>query len=441
MITNMIEAFGVMFAHDGKDIITSDGKVSRDWDFPKSDWSDFIIAYNKVMVTVGTGHPVMVIEGDPEPSIRQTTAVVSDTGDPLIAKHLCMHRGIVFAGNTVEDAGTPYVNRLRWSAPQEPENFAAFGAGNYQSFENIGSNDEEIMRLVPLGNDMYIFKRDSVWVAVGIATDTISPEYIREVTADHGLLASGAVTVIDDYIIFVSDGGIFKVKDWKIQEVEKDLWTYIEPRPKDFMGKCWLEFDGTNRRLGLIVPTDTENEHELLMRSARGQWSKWLMGTRSPTSLRYMRSAKAMFFGDFWDGVYKLDSTKRADFYYDEFIESKWDTGWIDPSDSYVCLMRSLEIMVRQEGQFKLAVDVYHDMAMYPYQTKVITLSNNEADTDYNAVTDSSRTATYDQYIHHFMDLSGHASKVRFKFRLVRKTNNRFRINNPRFGYIERSGI
>lgn len=113
------------------------------------------------------------------------------------------HKGYIFVANTEED-GVVYPNRIRWSHPLNPEDWAT---EDYLDLEGGGG---EITALLSFGNMLLIFKDESVWALYG--EDTFSFQF-DQIDATHGTPHPGCVTRSNSEVYFYSPqekGAIWK---------------------------------------------------------------------------------------------------------------------------------------------------------------------------------------------------------------------------------------
>lgn len=436
MIQNIQKSRGVLYAFNGEKLMNSEGQVGDSYN--TASWADLVASFNRLFIAAGTGNITRMIDLDG--TSRNLTAVVDSSNYPLKAGCIESHRGVFFAGNVPETDGE-HLSRLRWSKFGEPENFSPFGPANYQAFQDVGDPMEPIIRLLSVGNNLYIFKRNSIWMAYGASSDFVGPEQIRAITTQVGLVGSNALSSDGSMVKFVSDGGFYSITEETVKEIYKELRQQITWRDKAIFGICAAANDLSNGRMYFLIPKESSEDTEIFVKSEFSKWSKYSWGSRNMSLVKTIPGENAAFFGDFWDGVYTFDDTKRSDFSGEEIITSVWDTGWFAP-DKMRVLVRSLELLLRQEGKFAIKVECFKDMNLVPEDTRYLILDQKDpmSSTDI-AVTDRDSTASYDDYFPFFMDLSGNAYVVRFRFSLMNQVHSRFKIFQAKLGYIPRGGI
>lgn len=168
-------------------------------------------------------------------------------------EHLEPHGGYIFAANTQED-GINYPNRVRWSHPDEPEDWAV------EDYIDIEEGGSQITAIRSFQDHLLIFKTDSVHALYGYDSD--SWQRIK-VSASVGTPAPTCVTRSEDAVYFFSASG------------RNAIYAYNGQSPIDISEKLRLALDqltnGTDiwlswlgRRLWCSLPWDintTENSH------------------------------------------------------------------------------------------------------------------------------------------------------------------------------------
>jgi len=430
-IRNFAKFNSKVYAFADTKVITSDGTAISG--LTKHDWCDFAELFSKLFVTPGKENDMWVIEGT---TARLTTAKTSASA--IVKADCCVnHRGLLFVGNLREVDGD-HVARIRWSKTGEPENFTPWGAGNYQSFQDVGDLNEPIIRLISFQNDLYIFKQNSIWLASGIASDQVGPETLRNINSTYGLVGPNAITQDERMIKFLSIGAIVAIQGaYNFKQIYQGMYQNLDWRDRSLWGSISITQDIANDRFLMLLPRYNLQNEECYVKGQGDQWTAWKW-RRDMSVVKYLPGEKQPHFGDYWNGVYTFDSTKRADFVTNESIDPVFDTSHYDLGGRSNSI-RSLQLVTRSEGDYNLTVDVYHDLNLSPHETLTRELNSEDAITD-EAVTDVDSTANFDNYIPHFLDLDGNAKKIRLKISAT-GLYNRFKIHEIKLGYIPRGGI
>lgn len=139
-------------------------------------------------------------------------------GTPYMPKaaHTITHAGKVFVANTVEDS-IAYPNRIRWSHPNNPENWAAL------DFIDINDGGTGITALAVVSGQLVVFKNKSVFAVFGYDSDTFQ---VVEISRSIGSPTPHCVATTENGVFFFTypDGLMFY--DGK---TVSDLFTAIRP--------------------------------------------------------------------------------------------------------------------------------------------------------------------------------------------------------------------
>jgi hypothetical protein len=162
-------------------------------------------------------------------------------------EHLEPHGGYIFAANTQED-GVVYPNRLRWSHPDEPEDWAV---NDYIDIEEGGG---AITAIRSFNDHLLIFKTDSVHALYGYDAD--SWQRVK-VSSSVGTPSPTCVTRSEDSVYFYSAtgrNGIYVYQGQAPQEISRNQrWVFDNlANPTDI----WLSWMA--RRLWCSVPWEWE---------------------------------------------------------------------------------------------------------------------------------------------------------------------------------------
>ena len=110
------------------------------------------------------------------------------------AKHAVTHAGKLFVANTYED-GAYYPNRIRWSHPNSPGNWAQ------QDYIDINNGASGITGMVVFSGHLVVFKKDSVFSVFGYDSDTFQ---VVEISRNVGTANSHSVAVSERGVYFFS---------------------------------------------------------------------------------------------------------------------------------------------------------------------------------------------------------------------------------------------
>lgn len=203
----------------------------------------------------------LTVSGSGSPAAWQNDYSAPVGGHMPKANFAAAHAGYAFVASTNE-AGTAYVNRVRWSHPNSPENWAA------ADFIDILDGGDGITALVPFGDNLLIFKRTSVWALYGNDADTWQ---LVNVTRQLGVSHQTMVARSEDAVWFFDwPQGLFR---YSASDGIRDLFVPLRSMLSDGAvnaaavkdGKVFVNF--INRRLWLSLPYSTTNAATEVTRS------------------------------------------------------------------------------------------------------------------------------------------------------------------------------
>ena len=160
------------------------------------------------------------------------------------AEHIEAHSGYIFVGHTEENS-VDYPNRIRWSHPNQPEDWATL------DFLDIETGGGRITALKSFQDHLLIFKTESVWALYGYDFDSWQ---LIQVSRSAGAPSPTAVTASESAIFFfssVSRNGIFMYQGGQqVVHISEKLRTAMEE--VDEPNNVWMAWVG--RRLWCSIP-------------------------------------------------------------------------------------------------------------------------------------------------------------------------------------------
>lgn len=202
-------------------------------------------AGNQAATRVSTSNPAVL-------TLATTGAWVDDYTAPTGGKlpscdFFETHSGYLFAAG-IDESGASFPNRLRWSHPNNPEDWAEL------DYIDIKTGGTKITGLLSFNDHLLIFKNNSVWALYGYNSD--SWQLVR-VSAQVGTPTCTGLARSENAAFFYSDGaskGIFgyggDVPE-EISEAVRPAFQGITAPTQVFMG--WVE-----QRLWVSVPWGPE---------------------------------------------------------------------------------------------------------------------------------------------------------------------------------------
>ena len=204
--------FGVFVSNDGIVLAAQPGDAFVDMDVTAAadpHLADFAGWGDTMYLGCGRTEPVAKVVGPPAvgnvatPLTELATGNYNDDytivvgGVAPACEHLEAHGGYMFAANIIENA-TTYPNRVRWSHPDEPEDWAEM------DYIDILAGGSKITAIRSFRDHLVIFKVDSVWALYGYDRDSWQ---LIKVSSAVGSPAPSAVTKSEEAVYFYSSTG------------------------------------------------------------------------------------------------------------------------------------------------------------------------------------------------------------------------------------------
>lgn len=136
------------------------------------------------------------------------------------ARHCATHAGKIFVANTREN-GVNFPNRIRWSHPNSPENWAS------NDFIDINDGSNGITAIAAIAGQLVVFKHNSVFAILGYESDSFQ---VVELSRAVGAANPHCVAASERAVYFYSPGeGLFMYNGQGIV----DLFVPIRPAIRD----------------------------------------------------------------------------------------------------------------------------------------------------------------------------------------------------------------
>lgn len=174
---------------------------------------------------------------------------VANRGVAPACEHLEPHGGYMFAANIVEN-GTTYPSRIRWSHPDEPEDWAT------KDVIDIEQGGSAITGLCSFRDHLLIFKTDSVWALYGYDFD--SWQLIR-VSQSIGCPGPNALTRSESAVYFYSASGLKGIYGYQ-GETPILLSDQIKRAMDDMTSLTDVWLGWVNKRLWCQLPAQLESQ-------------------------------------------------------------------------------------------------------------------------------------------------------------------------------------
>lgn len=167
-------------------------------------------------------------------------------------------------------------NRIYYSKFQQPE------AVPLINFIDVGPRDEEILRIVPLRDSLFIFKEESLYRLTG----EVAPFQLAEFDSAARLLAPDSAQVLNNQIFCFTTQGVATVTDTSVQIISRpieDVLLRITRDGYNFETASFGLVSESDRAYHLWLPstaTDTVATQCYRFNTFTRTWTRWTKATR-----------------------------------------------------------------------------------------------------------------------------------------------------------------
>lgn len=291
------------------------------------------------------------------------------TGDMPIARCVAVFANHAFVANTYESSSR-VPNLLRWSHPGFPESWRE---EDQQPIES-GIDGDEIMALTVFGDQLLIFKRNSLHVLMGYSWDTFQ---IDNVAAGAGACGSNATVATPFGVFFWSHPEGPCVFDGKgVQSIADKLRPLIDDQELDGLALDRVVAGFIGNRVWFTVPTTGGLYRTFIFDPTVGKGGSWteydLHGAAfvewAPDSAANAHLIAPRTIGNLDGGVVLDQSTLNQP--YDQTtiggdllpIDSHYTTPWFDGGQPAIKKRwRRPMVVYRVIGTGSIAIEVYHN--------------------------------------------------------------------------------
>ena len=290
------------------------------------------------------------------------------SGNVPRAKHMAVHAGYMWIAGTYE-SGTHYPNRIRWSWANTFNN----SGENWRSDEYIdideGKDGDYITALVPFGDQLIIFKRDSMYSLYGYSSETF---VVNNVSNTVGAVShEAAVATPAGLFFFDHQTGVNVFGGKNVNWVFEQIWPALRDGsiPSADIDNVMLGW--VYNRLWVSVPWVDEPALDRGMTFVfdpyvrqGGAWTKYDLPCgpfgRTHRTQEYLSSILGT------DRIFRVDV---QDQYYDNYgvgnqtvINAYYRTKWIDLDQPAIKKRwKRMEAVMQAEYDYNLPVVTYKD--------------------------------------------------------------------------------
>lgn len=231
------------------------------------------------------------------------------------AKYISFFDGRLWAAGL---ANQPY--HIRWSAPYAP--YGAHKVWPSIQYEVLMEQDNSpITGMHPLGENMIVFKNDSIWTMVDLGQDDLGlRRYVPKQadTAGIGCVANSSIQEVRGELVFLSEDGLYAFNGKTVRKVTLDRRTQADrladtfasitkPRRPFVSSVNW-----TSRNVYLLsMTTDGSEENNLTVVWDYQRDAFWLWDNIDAQTWALDESSsdeQLLYFGDKDGGIYLFDS-------------------------------------------------------------------------------------------------------------------------------------
>lgn len=289
------------------------------------------------------------------------------SGNVPRAHHMAVHAGYLWVANTWE-SGTNYPNRVRFSWANTFDNSGEnWRIDDYIDIDD-GKDSDYITAIVPFGDQLIVFKHDSVYAVYGYSAESFSVVNISNTVG--AVSHSAALATPAGLFFFDHQVGLNRYDGRSVSWVFAQIWPAMRDGSIPKSGVDDVDLGWIENRLWLSVPwSDVPSVprgmtfvYDPLVRQG-GSWTKYDLkagpyarGHRSDDYIAYLWGTNRMF---------KLDV---HDQYFDNLgpassqtpIEAYYRTRWIDLNEPAIKKRwRRTEAVLQADEAYELPVTVY----------------------------------------------------------------------------------
>lgn len=283
-------------------------------------------------------------------------------GNMPIGKYVASHQSMVFVANTFE-SGVRFRNRIRWSHPNFPEDYRTLDWIDV----DIGREGDEITGLMPFGDRLLIFKRNSVHALYGYSRETFN---VQPVTQAVGAIAQKAIVGTEHAVYFFSwPQGVFAYDGRNIKWLFERLHPGILDGDISSSNVGRVAMGWGNRRLWVSVPWGTAtNSRTFVYDPTLGKTGTWVQYDKGFSAFFEWRppGIQQLFVGGHptlgW--VNKLDQDGSQDNIdgTPQDIVSYYVTAWHDLGEySVLKRWKRPEFVLLSDVTSRIRAEVFHD--------------------------------------------------------------------------------
>ena len=224
--------------------------------------ADFAPWGDVMYIAAGKGNSTIKRDGTSAAATLSDPAVASGWNDDYTtpaggympeAECITTHQSYIFVANLEEDA-TEYPNRIRWSHPDQPEDWAE------NDFLDIEPGGGYITGIIPFDDHLLIFKPNSVWRLFGY---DLTSWQLERVTQSVGCPHPQALTRSQDAVYFFSASGrkgVYAYTGGQARTATGLISEKLDKAMNDLIDSDDVWVSWADRRLNVSVPWNYDDE-------------------------------------------------------------------------------------------------------------------------------------------------------------------------------------
>lgn len=321
---------------------------------------------------------------------------VATSGNVPRAEHIAVHAGYMWVANTWE-SGTNYPNRIRWSWANTFNN----SQENWRSDEYIdideGKDGDEITAIVPFGDQLVVFKRDSVYAIYGYDSNSFTVTNISNTT---GAISHEAALATPSGLFFFDHSiGLCRYNGRSVDWVFEQIWPAMRDGSIPTAELDKVQIGWVEKRLWVSVPWAEKPAYDRGVTfvydpnlGPKGAWTKYDIASGPFARTHYTDIYLSAILGT--ETIFKLDVQNQ---YFDNLndgeqtvINAYYRTKWVDLGQPAIKKRwRRVEAVLQVENSYQIPVVVYRDYDPSVNYKNFKFIGNGPENTSSSAIWDS----------------------------------------------------
>ena len=196
----------------------------------------------------------------------------------LSSRATCWSPDLQTSGTAESSTNDQFKNGLFFSKSLQPESVPL------PNFFAVGSKDEEIRRIVPLRDSLFVFKDDGIYRITGENSTSFS---VTLLDSSAKLLAPESAAVLNNQIYGLSDQGVITVSETGVsiisRAIEQDLLSLLGASLDNVKTLSWGVSYESERKYALFTITgagDTYATQAYVWNTFTNSWVRWTLAKR-----------------------------------------------------------------------------------------------------------------------------------------------------------------